>query len=138
MNQVRFRCPSGHKLKAPRHYAGRKAVCPACRTAVAIPAAEVTESGVARMLTVLNDESSADHRRAKPVATSAPVTMPAPEAAEEVSSLKLTACPQRRCDKCRKNIDESASVCKYCRTIQFPSGSRIRSLMQAASRNARR
>lgn len=129
MTLIRFRCPSGHKLKAPRQYGGRNAVCPACQASVEIPAAEVTESGVARMLTVLNDESSVDHRHAVPA--------PQPESSGEVSSLKLTAGRRRPCDRCRKEIPESSTVCMHCQTIQFPSGSRIRSLMHVASRKHR-
>ena len=124
--QIRFRCPAGHKLKAPPHYAGRHATCPACSVTIAIPRADappvsVTDSGVARMLGELNDQSSATHRLNPP-------------AEREGSTLKLAAPTQRACDRCRKMIDKSASVCMHCQTMQFPSTSRIRSIIGEASR----
>lgn len=123
---IRFRCPSGHKLKSPLHTAGRSATCPACQAVVVIPSPiperAVTESGVARMLGNLNDLSSARHR-----------LEPAPEVVPAAAIPKPSR-PQRRCDRCAKMIDEGATLCVHCRTMQFPSASRIRSVIGQASR----
>jgi len=34
---IEFRCPLGHRLGAPDHYAGKKIRCPVCREKVRIP-----------------------------------------------------------------------------------------------------
>ena len=122
---IRFRCPAGHRLKAPHQAAGRSAICPTCQTVLEIPnpipEPPVTESGVARMLGDLNSLSTARHRLEE-----APRAMP-------VAAPKPSR-PQRRCDRCSKLIDQEATLCVHCRTMQVPAESRIRSIIGQASR----
>jgi hypothetical protein len=120
---IRFKCPSGHTLKAPAEYAGRQASCPACDKRIQIPQTAVTESGVARMLDLMNDESAVRQRATPPVAEPA------------ASAIRLAPAPQRQCGKCHKLIDKSASICMHCQTVQFPSNSSARALFEAATRH---
>jgi tRNA G26 N,N-dimethylase Trm1 len=119
---LRCSCPQGHRIKVVSRLAGRRVRCPKCRSAVQIPEIDVTESGVASLLTLWNDQSAANHKIPEPTLT-----------AKESTSVRVTVEKQRQCGKCRQLIAESASVCVHCQTMQFPSSTRLKELFRSAS-----
>lgn len=116
---IRFVCPAGHKIKAESRFAGQSSHCPACGSAVVVPAAPdpitpdpITETGALRIL----NECRTD---AEPVAAPA-----APS-------------PTKPCPRCNATLSRSARICWSCRLDVGPTLDAWKSALRAAVRHVK-
>ena len=114
---IRFRCPSGHRIKAADTFAGQSARCPACGMDVVVPALvdPITETGALR---ILNECHSAKPEPAEP----APGAEPS---------------PTKACPRCKATLSQSARICWGCRLDVRPTTDAWKSVLRAAARHVR-
>jgi uncharacterized protein (DUF983 family) len=97
MEQIHFKCPNGHKVKAPLEAGGKLGRCPQCASVTLVPEpiaqlikrrVSMTESAVLR---VLGD---------------APPLPPIPDRLQHVAP--------RNCPRCNRSLKATATVCEHC------------------------
>ncbi len=83
--EIRFKCPSGHQLKAKKSQAGRQFRCPACNCKVTVPRPEVTSDS--------NDKKKKVHRSPAPSPPSEAVSQTPPIVPRNIENSPLPPPP---------------------------------------------
>jgi hypothetical protein len=102
---MKFTCPNGHKLSADSSNAGRRGVCPRCKSAFVIPklTPRISESSI---LSVLGDYD-ADQS----IVTKVPL---ATKPGSRAGAAKQT----KSCPRCNETMSYRYQICPRCRLYQ--------------------
>jgi hypothetical protein len=108
-------CPNGHTLKVKDSLAGKKGLCPVCKTQVNVPPASDAPSGAQltedAILGILGPHEP------DPGRSQAPIEDPMPARGATGVNLDPTrAPPNKSCDKCNMEIPAGTVICPHCRT----------------------
>ena len=97
---IKVTCPNGHELKIKNKYAGRKGRCPMCKARIKIPVPEQEIAG-GLVRGIIDPEKSA----LSGIALDVWEFIDPPEETMAI------------CQKCYKEIPDSARVCPHCNTF---------------------
>jgi uncharacterized paraquat-inducible protein A len=98
----KLRCPNGHKLRFDAKDAGKKGICPKCRSRITLqPPREVSDTSI---LAVLGNPPSDRSVLLHPTEHSTPAPAPG-----------------RTCPRCHTRLSAAFQLCPSCRTYLPPS-----------------
>lgn len=90
--EIRFTCPSGHRLRASAAMEGKKCVCPKCHKVAVVPVQAKNRISDTGVMQILGDADLAPLPDFQP---HAPVVY-------------------KTCPKCKRQLPEAAAVCDQC------------------------
>ncbi len=116
-------CPNGHVLKVSDEYAGKRGLCPVCKSSVTVPKPSEDQLSEEAIMNILGayDPNKAK-KKLNDVADLAAADAPRSAkgraaAAEEAGSLAQGSTPPKKCcPHCNREIAAGIHICPHCQT----------------------
>jgi hypothetical protein len=108
---IEVTCPRGHRLRVKESFAGKKGLCPVCKTPVTVPKPQRIDVSEEDILDFIGPSTSGVLGRAL-----------TPEEIQELeqggSQIMHGAhsTPHKICSKCNQEISAVSHICPFCRT----------------------
>jgi len=111
---IQFSCPNGHLLRVKESFAGKKALCPACKAPiqVPVPAAKTLEDEV---LGILGPYDPGRYRNPAAV-TISELLQPSDEVEASDEGEESHSPPHKSCNRCHREISTATHICPHCHT----------------------
>jgi hypothetical protein len=108
---IEVTCPQGHRLRVKESFAGKKGLCPVCKTPVLVPKPEKNAVSEDDILNFIGPSTSGVLGRAL-----TPEEIQELEQAGSQIGHSNNHTPHKVCSKCNQEISSASHICPFCHT----------------------